>query len=99
LWLLWFSSPFHSPSDTLFNSGTVVVGGLAVGCISGLAWKLSRRMFGGQALFLVLWMAGFGAVVLVTIGRESQLDRVSSYVIPLAAIVFGITGVLTPRLT
>ena len=90
--------PLHSPSDTLFNSGTVVAGAVALGCISGLTWKLTRRMFGGRTLFFLLWLAGFGAVSLAAIGGETQLSRFVSYMVPLAAIVFGITGVLTPWL-
>ena len=37
----------------------------------------------------------FGLVTVAAVAGETQLERSVSYIVPLAAIVFGLTGALT----
>lgn len=90
--------PLHSPADSFFNAGTVVAGALAAGVLAGVVVDFARRASGGLRLLWLVWACGFGAVVLLAVAGESQLDRTVSYVVPLAALVLGTTGALTPWL-
>ena len=90
--------PLRAPSDSLFNSGTVMAGGLLVGLASGVIWKIAGRSQRRAYLFFPVWAAGFGITLVIAIAGESQLDRSISYIVPLAAIVFAVTGALTPLL-
>ena len=89
------SLPLHSPVDSAFNSATVAVAALVVGGISGLLWsRLSGRL---------LWfLSGLGVVFVIALviafAGNTQLDRMVSYMVPLAAIVVVICAVLTPLL-
>ena len=89
------SLPLHSPVDSAFNSATVAVAALVVGLIAGLLWmRLSGK---------VLWYAGilaalFVVVLVVALAGNTQLDRLASFSIPLAAIVIVVCAVLTPLL-
>ena len=89
------SLPLHSPLDSVFNTATVVVAALAVGFISGLLWSwFSTKLLwflGALAAIFVL------ALVIAFVGN-TQLDRVLSYMVPLAAIVVVACAVLTPLL-
>ena len=89
------SLPLHSPVDAAFNSATVAVAALLVGLISGLLWTwLSARM-----LWYGIALAGLFIIVLVVaLAGNSQLDRLASFSIPLAAIVIIVCAVLTPAL-
>ena len=89
------SLPLHSPVDSGFNSATVAVACLALGLISGVLWA---RM--GERL---LWYAGviaglFVVVVVIAFIGDSFLDRFVSFVLPLAAIAFGICALVAPIL-
>ena len=89
------SLPLHSPLDSVFNTATVVVAALAVGFISGLLWswfstKLLWFLGALSAIFIL-------ALVIAFVGN-TQLDRVLSYMVPLAAIVVVACAVLTPLL-
>ena len=89
------SLPLHAPVDSVFNSATVAVAALVVGAISGLLWsRLSNRLLwflaGLAAIFVV-------ALVIAFVGN-TQLDRMVSYMVPLAAIVVVVCAVLTPLL-
>ena len=90
--------PLHSPADVLFNAGTVSVGALATGAAAGVVIGWVRGRGGGLRLFYAAWAAAFLASVVVAVAAESQLDRTVGYVVPMAAIVLGTTGVLTPLL-
>ena len=91
--------PLYAPTDTVFNSATVMVGGLAAGTVAGLLWRAIKRKNRGLGMFLGLWTGGFLVVVLLAVAGPTKLDRTISFVAPLAAIVFGITCALTVWLT
>ena len=90
------SLPLRSPSDTLLNSASVALGGLLAGAVAGLIWQVVGRSskryiyFGGA--WAVLFLPATAAVVFL--GR-SQLDNFAAFAVPLAAIVFVATGLLT----
>ena len=89
------SLPLHAPVDSVFNSATVAVAALVVGGVSGILWsRLSNRLLwflaGLAAIFVV-------ALVIAFVGN-TQLDRMVSYMVPLAAIVVVVCAVLTPLL-
>ena len=89
------SLPLHAPVDSAFNSATVSVAALIVGVISGLLWsRFSDRMLwflSGLAVVFVL-------ALIVALAGNTQLDRMVSYMVPLAAIVVVLCAVLTPLL-
>ena len=89
------SLPLHSPVDSAFNSATVAVAALVVGGIAGLLWsRLSDRL-----LWFLVALAGLFIIALViAFAGDTQLDRMVSYMVPLAAIVVVICAVLTPPL-
>ena len=89
------SLPLHAPVDSVFNSATVTIAALVVGGISGLLWSRypDRPLWflGGLAILFVI------ALVIAFVGN-TQLDRMVSYMAPLAAIVVVVCAVLTPLL-
>ena len=90
------SLPLHSPVDSVFNSATVTVAALVVGLITGLLWmRLS-----GKVLWYGVSMAGLFIVALViAFAGNTQLDRMVSFMVPLAAIVVAVCALLTPLLS
>lgn len=89
------SLPLHSPLDSLFNTATVVVAALAVGFISGLLWS----WFSTKLLWFLGALASiFVLALIIAFAGNTQLDRVLSYMVPLAAIVVVACAVLTPLL-
>jgi hypothetical protein len=89
------SLPLHSPVDSLFNSATVAVVAIVVGGISGLLWTwLSTRL----VLFLAALAGLFVIALVIAFVGNTQLDRMVSYMVPLAAIVVIVCAVLTPLL-
>ena len=90
------SLPLHSPSDTLFNSATATIASLAVGIGAGMMWHILSSRRGRWLHFALGWGIGFGVVALATIAGEQQMERSISFGLPLAAVAFAITGVLTP---
>ena len=89
------SLPLHSPVDSAFNSATVTVAALVVGLIAGLLWmRLSSK-----TLWYAVALAGLFIVALViAFAGDTQLDRMVSFMVPLAAIVVVVCAVLTPPL-
>ena len=90
------SLPLRSPLDIAFNTLTVTVASLVVGIASGLLWKAladnPRRLLyyaGGLA-------AAFVVVVVVALVGNMWLERFAAFTIPLAAIVFALSGILAP---
>ena len=92
------SLPLRSPDDILLNSATVVLATLLAGVCSGLLWRLLSNRGKGVAIYSLVWGVGFLVVALAAIAGETQLERFITFVVPLAAIVFIITGVLTVTL-
>ena len=89
------SLPLHSPVDSAFNSATVTVAALAVGLIAGLLWmRLSSKV-----LWYAVSMAGlFILALVIAFAGNTQLDRMVSFMVPLAAIIVVVCAVLTPPL-
>ena len=87
--------PLNSPSDAFFNSAPVMVASLLAGVGAGFL----RHALGDSSRSLILFMFVMALVfVLVSaaaVAGESQMERSVSYIVPLAAIVLGLTGLLT----
>jgi hypothetical protein len=98
------SLPLRSPHDSLMNSGTVSVAALAVSMGMAIAWDRlnSGRLRGKSAatafavLCAAMLSASLGAALAVQSGAD--LERIFSFVAPLAAIQFGVTALATPVL-
>ena len=81
--------------DSAFNSATVAVAALVVGVIAGLLWT----WFSTKLLWFLVALAGLFIIALViAFVGNTQLDRMVSFMVPLAAIVVVICAVLTPLL-
>lgn len=90
------SLPLRSPSDTLLNSASVALACLLSGMVAGLLWLSVERSSRPALYFLATWSALFlpAAFAVVLYGR-SQLDHFTGFAVPLAAIAYVATGVLT----
>ena len=89
------SLPLDSPDDALLNSATVVIGALLVGIVAGILWRALANNRRRTLVFVLLWATGFALAVIFAVAGETQLKRFMSFVLPLAAIIFSVTGVLT----
>ena len=93
------SLPLPSPLDNVFNSATVAAAALVVGILSGLLWNRfgsgpnGARNYG--AVLSLLLVAVIVAAVVVNI----WLERMIVFTVPLAVIVFVLSGLLTLLLT
>ena len=90
------SLPLRSPLDLAFNTLTITLASLVVGTASGLLWKTladnpRRPLYyaGGLA-------AAFVVVAVVALVGNMWLERFAAFTIPLAAIVFALSGILAP---
>ena len=92
------SLPLRSPHDGLLNAGSVTIGTLVLAFAAGHL----RRALGGRANAGLLFAAAMGAGFLVWVGvafaAQTQLSRVVSFTVPLAATAFGGIALLTPLL-
>ena len=90
------SLPLRSPSALLFNSATVCLAALLAGALAGIIWLAVRHSRRPALRFLVSWSVIFLSVatLVVLVGR-SQLDHFVTFAVPLALIVYAITGILT----
>ena len=90
------SLPLRSPSDTLLNSASVALAGLLAGVIAGAIWLAMSRSPSSTVLFIVVWTVLFlPATVAVILYGRSQLDHFTAFVLPLALIIYSVTGILT----
>ena len=87
--------PLEAPTDTYFNSAPVMAGSLAVGLGAGVLWRALDGRGRRPAILLVSMTLAFGLVAVMAVAGETQMERSVSYIVPLAAIVFGLTGALT----
>ena len=87
--------PLEAPTDTYFNSAPVMAGALAVGLGAGVFWRALDGRGRRPVILLVSMTLAFGLVTVAAVAGETQLERSVSYIVPLAAIVFGLTGALT----
>ena len=89
------SLPLHSPVDSAFNSATVTIAALVVGVLSGFLWA----RFAGRMLWFLGGLAGiFLIALIVALAGSVLLERLVSFMVPLAAIVVVICAALTPPL-
>ena len=92
------SLPLSSPHDALVNSATVVIVALLVGVVAGILWRSLANSTRRLLVFAFLWAVGFVLAAIFAVVGETQLERFTSFVLPLAAIVFSITGLMTVAL-
>ena len=92
------SLPLRSPVDSIFNSATVVIGVLVVGLAAGMAWKALGQWERGILYYASALGGGLIAVAALAVLVETQVDRVASFSVPLAAIGFVVAGALVPLL-
>ena len=89
------SLPLNSPLDSVFNSATVAVAAIGVGLLAGALWLwLSTRILWYGTILAALFLA----VLVATLAGDTALERLSSFSIPLAAIIIGVSAILTPML-
>ena len=84
--------PLHSPSDAFFNSATVMPSALLAGLGAGLLWRALSHRRRRTIYFAAATALVFGLISIAAIAGESQMERSVSYMVPLAAIVLGLTG-------
>lgn len=92
------SLPLYSPSDTLFNSASVAAGSLVAGVVAGLLWNALPAGPRRLRRFVSAWAVLFALTVVALFAGETQIDRMLEFGLPLAALVFAVSGVLTPAL-
>ncbi len=90
------SLPLRSPVDSVFNTATVTLGSLVFGIGAGLLWSGLSSNPRRIQYYVGALAAVFVVIVVIALIGNSTLDRFASFVIPLAAIVLVIVGVLTP---
>ena len=89
------SLPLNSPLDSVFNSATVAVAAIGIGLLAGVLWLwLSTRILWYGTILAALFLA----VLVATLAGDSALERLSSFSTPLAAIIIGVSAILTPML-
>ena len=91
--------PLYSPTDVVFNSLTVTAGSLVAGLLAGALWAVANKSAPRRRLFYAVWLALFGVVAGASAAGDTQIDRMVSFVLPLAAIVMASTGIGTPLLS
>ena len=90
------SIPLVSPSDAYFNSASISLASLALGMIVGLLWRVLPVGGGNRLLYFNVIMGILLVfVVAATLALETYLERSVSFVLPLTALVLGVTWVLT----
>ena len=87
--------PLEAPADTFFNSASVVAGSLVLGLAAGLLQKALDGQDEPDIPFLALMALSFVVVCVFAVIASTQLERSVTYIVPLAATVFVVTGVLT----
>lgn len=94
------SLPLRSPDDLIANTASVTLAALAIGIVGGAYWRRIHDRPDAARQLLVAAGVGFAIAVVVLIVLEAAvLSRFISFGVPLAAIIFGAVGLLTPRLT
>ena len=92
------SLPLRSPHDGLLNAGSVITGALVLALAGGYLWRALSGRANAPLLFAAAMGGGFLAWVGVAFAAETQLARMVSFTVPLAAIAFGGIALLTPLL-
>jgi hypothetical protein len=89
------SLPLHSPDDIFFNSATVVIGALMAGLGAGIVWHFLAGRRRDTLIFAAVWVVAIAFTAAFALAGETQLDHFAAFVLPLGAIVFLLTGLLT----
>ena len=89
------SLPLHSPDDIFFNSATVVIGALLTGLGAGIVWRFLAGRPRDTLMFAMVWVVAIALTAGLALAGETQLDHFAAFVLPLGAIVFLLTGLLT----
>ena len=92
------SLPLHSPDDALFNTAAIAVVSIIVSVGLALVWaKVSRRR-SRTLTFACICTAGLllAALAAQIVETYQQLERTVSFIVPLAALQFGLTTLLAP---
>ena len=92
------SLPLRSPDDIFLNSATVVLGALFAGLSAGIVWHFLAGRPRGLLMFAIMWVVAITVTAVLALAGETQLDHFAAFVLPLAAIVFLLTGLLTTLL-
>lgn len=92
------SVPLYSPDDIFFNSATVVIGALLAGLSAGIVWRFLAGRPRGPLMFAIVWVVAIAFTAVFALAGETQLDHFVAFVLPLGAIVFLLTGLLTTLL-
>ena len=93
------SLPLRSPDDAFFNTASVVIASLIAGLAAGALWRGTAKSKRRLTVFAGVWTAAFGVVALLSWAGETQLERFVAFTVPLAAIVFALTGAITALLS
>ena len=93
------SLPLESHHDGLLNTGSVVIADLATDLIAAQVWRVLPIDRMRLWTFLALSSATFGIVSAFPVIADSQIDRVISFIMPLAAITIGISAAGTVALS
>ena len=90
------SLPLRSPLDIAFNTLTITLASLVVGIASGLLWKTLADNPKRPQYYAGGLAAAFIVVAIAAAVGNMWLERFASFTIPLAAMVFALSGVLAP---
>jgi hypothetical protein len=89
------SLPLRSPDDALLNSASTALAAMAAGLAAGVLHRVLANNRNGLLIFSGLWTTAFVIVAVISLVGETQFDHFLAFVLPLAAIVFPLTGLLT----
>ena len=89
------SLPLRSPHDTLINSATVAIATLIAGAFAGLVWDRLSESANRLRNFVIAMAVALVVVAVALVALETQLERSFSFGLPLAAVAFVGTAVLT----
>ena len=90
------SLPLRSPSDTLLNSASVALASLLAGALAGALWWILRGSHTRSVRFLLIWtVLVVPTTLVVVLYGSAQLDNFTAFVLPLAGIIYLVTGILT----
>lgn len=80
------------------NAASVAIAAIVTTAVLAVVWALLENRPDRTRLFLGLCVAALGLSVVAALAVQTlaELERTVSFVTPLAAIQFGVTGLLTP---